>query len=74
VQVELLLQLAHLLGAGLLQADPHEMPRAPCPLRAFVEIDIGNLLARAVYGGGDHSAHDVHFFGWRGGPVWACCG
>ena len=74
MQVELFLQLTHLFGVGLFQADPYEMPRTPRPLRAVVEADVSNLLARAVYRGGDHSAHDAHFFDWQGDPVWACCG
>lgn len=49
VQVELPLQVGQLLGVGLFQADPHEVPGLACPLAAFVDADVGDLSAGAVH-------------------------
>ncbi|MNR09960.1 hypothetical protein D3C85_1261860 [compost metagenome] len=57
VQAELLLQNGQLFGAGLLKADPDEMPGLAGPQTAFVEADIGNSFTGVIYRGSNDSTH-----------------
>ncbi|MCY1554217.1 hypothetical protein D9M68_907750 [compost metagenome] len=57
MQVELPLQVAQLLCAGIMQADPDEVAGFAGPLESFIEGYVGDSLAFGVYSGGNDSTH-----------------
>ncbi|MCY1213871.1 hypothetical protein D9M72_256700 [compost metagenome] len=57
VQVELPLQVAKLLCAGVMQTDPDEVPRLAGPFQAFIEGYVGDFPALGVHSGGNDSTH-----------------
>ncbi|MCY1424647.1 hypothetical protein D9M71_404030 [compost metagenome] len=57
VQIELPLQVAQLLRAGIMQSNPDEVAGLAGPFEAFVEGYVGDSPAFGVYSGGNDSTH-----------------
>ncbi|MNF12263.1 hypothetical protein D3C80_2136870 [compost metagenome] len=57
MQIELALQVGQLLGIGLFQADPDEVPGFTGPLAAFIDTDVGDFSAGAVHRRRNDSSH-----------------
>jgi hypothetical protein len=66
MQVELALQVGQLLRVRLLQANPDEVTGLFRPLNAFVQRDIGDLLACVVNRSSNNSPHSSNRFFFKG--------
>lgn len=64
MQVELSLQVAQLLTARVVQADPDKVAGLFRPLLALIKADSADFQPIAVNSGGNHSTHDASLIGW----------